>query len=405
MPIFTYKAYNDIGAPVTGTIEASSTSVVAMELDKMGLIPIAISEKSSFDFNKLNYIFSRIKIDDIIFFTRQLRAIIKAGVPLLKGLKSIEEQIEDNKLKYIISTVSKDIDQGKTFSAALAKHPRTFSEVYISTIDAGEKGGVLDDVLERLIKALEFNRKTMSMIKTALRYPTIVMFVICGAFIFLVNGIFPKFMSLFQGAKVKLPLPTRIMMAINYYMQNYWLYIVPGIALLIAAFLFYTQTEQGRINWDYFKIKIPIIGPVLLKIYMARFSNTLEILIRSGLPIDLALPVVARSIGNAYIAVKVRESLERITKGSGIARSLKETGIFTSLVVQMVSTGEETGELDNMLLEVTDYYEKEVDYAVSKLSSYLEPILLLGLVSMVATMALAVFLPMWDMMRVMKGGG
>ncbi|MBW1741403.1 MAG: type II secretion system F family protein [Deltaproteobacteria bacterium] len=404
MPTFTYKAQTEDGSPVSGTMEADSPPAVAAQLDSMGYFPISITEKKGFSFDDLVSRFERVKIEDLIFFTRQLLTITKSGIPLLSGLKALEQQTENKKLKHVISMIAKDVDQGKSFSSALAKYPDIFPELYVNMIEAGELGGTLDDILDRLIFTLEFNMKTSTNLKAAMRYPVFVVVSLCVAFGIVVTLVIPKFSVIFERSTMDLPAPTRIMLLLNFVVQTYWYYLLFGIGMVAIAFFIYIRQESGRLNWDHLKLRIPIVGPIFLKIYMSRFSSMLETLSRSGVSIDTALDVVSRTLGNAYLALKTREIAEKVRSGRGITDSLRESDIFPPLVVRMVFTGEESGSLDDMLREVTNYYEREIDYSVSRLSSYIEPVLTVGLGIMVLFMALAIFLPWWDMIKTFKVG-
>ena len=403
MPVYTYKAVAADGSSVTGTIEADSQHLAAMQIDNMEYIPISISEKKGVFLDELALKLERVKIDDLIFLTRQLYTVIKAGIPLLAGLKALEQQTENKKLKKTLGIVAKDVDRGKSFSESLALHPDVFSELYINMIEAGEVGGSLEEILERLILMLEFTRKTNSNLKAAVRYPIMVVCSLCAAFGVIITFVIPKFAVIFEKSTVGLPLPTRIMMLINFLVQNYWHYGLLTIVSLVTAFFLYKRLESGRIQLDYLKLKIPILGDVFLKVYMSRFASMLETLSRGGTSIVSALEVVSRTIGNEYIAQKIRKISEQVTTGKGITNSLRESKIFPPLVLHMVLTGEETGALDDMLAEITSYYEREIDYTVSRMSSYIEPILTVGLGVMVLFIALAIFMPWWDMMEAFKG--
>lgn len=405
METFFYKANTEDGNPVTGTIEADNVSLVAAELYAMGYIPLSISEKKKNPFDRLTLRMNRVSLDDQIFFTRQLYAIIKSGMPILSGLNALGQQLENKRMKEVIIAVTRDVDKGQRFSAALAKHPDVFSELYVNMIDSGETGGSLEDVLEKLISALEFNRKTKENLKVAIRYPMMVVVALGIAFSVLVTAVIPKFAKLFEKSAMILPLPTRIMIGINYVVQNYWPLVLAAIFLSVAGFYTYVRTKSGRLNWDRTKLQIPVIGPVFMKIYLSRFAGILETLTRTGISMDTALELVSRNIGNEFLASRVRDVTENVRRGLGLTRSLIESKVFPPLVIQMVLTGEESGALDDMLHEVNAYYEREVDYTVSRLSSYIEPILTIGLGVMVLFLALAIFLPWWDSMQVFKGGG
>ena len=403
MPTFTYKALAEDGSSVKGTLEADTEPIAAMQLDGMGYVPISISEKKKSIFDNLGSGFEKVKTEDLIFFTRQLYTVIKAGISLLSGLKALEEQTENKKLKNVLSIVARDIDRGRSFSDSLSAHPGVFNELYVNMIEAGEIGGSLDEILERLILMLEFSRKTSANLKAAIRYPIMVVVSLFVAFGVIITFVIPKFAVIFEASTVELPIPTRIMMFINFLVQNYWYYGLFITGSLVAAFYLYTSRESGRLQWDYLKLKIPILGNIFLKIYMSRFSSMLETLSRSGTSIVMSLEIVSRTIGNVYIAHKINGIAEQVKIGKGITNSLRESKIFPPLVIQMVQTGEETGALDEMLAEITTYYEREIDYTVSRMSSYIEPILTVGLGIMVLFIALAIFLPWWDMMEAFKG--
>ncbi len=403
MPIYTYKAIAADGSSVSGTIEADSQAIAAMQLDNMEYAPISINEKKTLFSDKLAFKLERVKTEDLIFFSRQLYTVIKAGIPLLSGIKALEEQTENKNLKKVLAIVAKDVDRGKSFSESLSLHPEVFSELYVNMIEAGEISGGLEEILERLIILLEFSKKTSGNLKAAVRYPIMVIASLFVAFGIIITFVIPKFSVIFEASTIELPIPTKIMMFINFLVQNYWYYGLLITGSLVAAFFLYIRSESGRIKWDHLKLKIPILGDVFLKVYMARFASTLETLSRGGTSIVSALEVVSRTIGNEYIAYKIRGIAEQVKAGKGITNSLKKSNIFPPLVIHMVLTGEESGALDDMLAEITNYYEREIDYTVSRMSSYIEPILTAGLGAMVLFIALAIFLPWWNMMEAFKG--
>lgn len=404
MANFTYKAQKEDGSKITGSIVASSSNAAAVQLEELGYIPIAINEKKERSLPDLNLFLTPVNAEDLIFFTRQLRTVVKSGIPLLAGLEAISEQTENSRLKKIISEICCEVDQGKSFSEALSKFPQVFSEVYRNMVYTGEMSGNLQNILERLILVLEFNRKTKDNLKAAMRYPLIVVIALCIAFSFLVTLVVPKFAKIFAGSQMDLPFPTRVLIGINYMVQNYWYYIIGGIVFGTIFLLLFIRNKSGRVAFDRTLLNIPILGPVFLKIYMSRFSYMLEALSRSGVPIVNALEIVSDTVGNEYIAGKVRGMAEKVNTGRRISDTIRESGVFPPLVYRMISTGEDAGSLDEMLHEVADYYAGETDYTVSRLSSYIEPVLTIALGLMVLFLALAIFLPWWDMIKVFKGG-
>jgi len=412
MSTFSYRARDEKGTLITGTMDADSQRAVYSHLDNQGLIPVAVAEEKgsssgagSSSLQSFLRGYQKVKYDDIIFFTRQLQTIIKAGIPLISGLKALEEQTMNARLKDIIKEIYQDIDKGTSFSDALSKHDSVFPEIYVSMVRAGEIGGVLDDVLERLCATMEFQMKTKEMLKTAMRYPVMVVSALIAAFVVVIVFVIPKFAVIFKGAKMELPLPTRIMLLINDVAQNYGLIILGVIILSIVLFVLYIRTEKGLLNYDRFKLKVPFIGQILLKISMSRFANMFENMIRTGVPIIRTFEIVARTVGNQYIASKIVEIGIKVEKGKGITKPMREAQIFPPLVMHMMSTGEDTGSLEEMLGEITRHYDREITYSIGRLSSLIEPILTAGLSVMVLFLALAIFLPWWNMMDAMKGGG
>jgi type IV pilus assembly protein PilC len=404
---FSYKARDEKGALVSGVIEGDSRRAALTQIDALGLLPVAVQEKKEKSFS-LDYTFAslmRVRHDDLIFFTRQLRTVIRAGIPMISGLRALEEQTFNPKLKGAIRNVCQDIDKGSSLSDALAKQKNIFPELYISMVRAGEIGGSLEEVLERLAALLEFQLKTKEMFTSAIRYPIFVVTTLVVASIVLINFVIPRFAVLFRGTRTQLPLPTRMLLAINDIFQGYALFLLFGVVTLSVAFVFYKRSKAGSLLIDKLKLKIPLIGPIILKICMSRFANMFENLIKVGIPVVRTLEVVSRTVGNEYIAQQIREIGQKIEKGMGIARPLKETGIFPPLVIHLVSTGEQTGSLEEMLAEVSTHYDREITYSISRLSTWIEPILTAGLSLMVLFLALAIFLPWWNMMGALRGGG
>ena len=407
MGTFTYRARDEKGSLVTGTLDGDGKQAVYQQLDAMGLFPISASEIGR-GFSSLDDIFvrfQRVKYDDLVFFTRQLQTVVRAGIPLISGLKALEEQTSNTRLKAAIRTICQDVDRGQSFSDALSKHKGIFPELYTSMVRAGELGGSLEEVLERLSGVLEFQMRTKEMLKSALRYPMFVIGTLVIAFIVLINVVVPKFVPLFKGSKVALPLPTQILLLINDVMSAYGVFVISGIIALIVLFFLYIRTERGSFLFDNLKLKVPLIGPIILKICMGRFAFTLENLVRAGVPIVKTLEIVSRTVGNNFIAKKILEIGVKVEKGRGISRPMRDAKIFPPLVIHLVSTGEETGSLEDMLREVSTHYDREVTYSVNRLSAWIEPILTAGLSIMVLFLALAIFMPWWNMMGAMRGGG
>ncbi len=409
MATFAYKARDDRGLMVQGNIEAATQRDAMMQLDSMGYIPVSTKEIGSPDkaFSIDDYLlkFQRIKHDDLIFFTRQFQTVIRSGIPIVTGFRALEEQTTNQRLAKAIKNVAQEIDKGSSLSDALGRQKGVFTEIYVSMVRSGETSGNLEEILERLSTLLEFQMRTKETIKSAMRYPTLVVSTLIIAFFILIKTVVPKFAPMFKSANVELPLPTQILLFINEVLQKHAL-LMGGIVLaMCAAFFFYQRTKKGKYTLDVLKLKIPLIGVIILKTCMSRFAFTLENLVSSGIPIIRTLEIVSRTVGNEFIAEKVLEIAANIEKGKGISKPLKDAKIFPPLVIHLIATGEETGSLEEMLKEIARHYDREVTYTVNRLSAYIEPILTVGLAGMVLFLALAIFMPWWDMMKTMRGGG
>ena len=406
MPTFRYKARDKYGSLFTGTLDTTGLDDVAVQLDHLGYIPISIEEeREAPSFKEWFEEIGGVDSQDIIIFTRQLSTLISAGLPFMSIFDALIEQTENKRLKRVITEVRNDVERGGSFSEALSKHPRVFNRLYVSMVHAGETGGVLDDMLERLAFLAEHDAETRARIKAATRYPKIVIFAITVAFIVLVTFVVPKFAAMYENFKAELPLPTRILIGINEFTQNYWVGIVGGAILLFFGIQWYLRTPAGRHQWDGIKIRLPIFGPIFLKTALSRFSRVFGTLTRSGLPILQTLEIVADTVGNTVIARVVDNIRDNARQGRGIVQTMRVSRIFPPVVIQMVAIGEETGRMEEMLMKVSQYYDSEVEYSIRNLSSALEPIMLTIIGGAVLFLALAIFMPWWNMINVFRGGG
>jgi type II secretory pathway component PulF len=403
MPQYRYKARDKNGALQAGMMEARSRDVVGDQLSTKGFIPVLIEEQAeTWQLPEVLSGFNRVKAQDLIVFSRQLATLVSAGVPFLSSLGTLERQTENPQLKIAIADVKRSVEGGSSFSDALAKHPRIFNKMYVSMIRAGETAGILDDILVRLAMLAEHDADTRSRVKTAVRYPLIVIVAICGAFAFLVSFVIPKFAGVFARFKTELPFPTRVLIGINHVVQNYWYLILIGIVLLIWAVVWYLKTPFGRWQWDKVKLRLPVFGMLFQKVALSRFARVFGAMQKSGISMMLTLDIAAETVGNVVIARTVESMRESLHDGKGLVPPMEASGLFPPLVVQMVTVGEETGHIDTMLNKVSDYYDMDVEYTLRNLSTMIEPILLLFVGGMVLFLALGIFLPMWDMMSIFK---
>lgn len=405
MATYKYTARDRQGKIYAGKLDADSRDAAADKLQLTGFVPVNIERQNPLlsDFKAaFSNRFEKIKPADINLFSRQLAVLLEAGVPLMQSLDSISQQIENQYLKSAINAVNTDIRSGTTLSGALEKYPKIFDNLYTSIIKAGEASGNLDGALERLANLGEHEEETRSRIRSATAYPVIVICTLSFAFIILVSFVLPRFAKIFARFNTKLPLPTRILLGINYVFNHYGWLILILIGFAIFGIRQFNKTKQGRQLFDRLKLKVPIFGPLLAKIMFSRFTRITAGLIKSGVPIIQTLELVSKTVNNVILAKAIEDIKESINAGKGMSETMKQNKLFTPIVVQMVAIGEETGKLDELLVRVADFFDYQANYTIKNLTTLLEPILLLVLGSGVLFMALAIFLPMWNLIYLFK---
>ncbi|MDP2166883.1 MAG: type II secretion system F family protein [Thermodesulfovibrionales bacterium] len=401
MPAFLYKVRDKNGELVTGIAHGDNQESVASELFGRGYTPVEVKLEKEAKAGRAE-LFGRLTPEDLIVFSRQFATLIKAGISFMRCLDTLHEQTKSRRLKEVITAIRRDVEAGTSFSEALSIHPRVFSPLYISMVKVGEEAGVLDDILERLASLLEHEAVTRARIKTATRYPMLVLAVLLIAFVFLTAFVVPKFAGIYGSAKVELPLATRVLIFLNIALTRYWMVIIGVVAGTVFLARGYIKTPSGRWNWDKLKLKAPILGPIVERAVMSRFARIFSTLYRSGIPMLHSLDIVSGTLGNVTIGRAVDIIKEDVREGKGLSQPMAKTGAFPPIVVQMVAVGEETGALDEMLIKVSDYYDLEVEYAIKNLSTTIEPILVFILAGAVLFLALGIFLPIWDIISVMK---
>ena len=403
MPFYQYRARDKEGALHRGTMEARAKEAVADQLSGQGFIPVLIEEETQSLMGPDFFLnLTKISPQDLIVFSRQLATLVSAGIPFLSSLGTIEKQSENLRLKAAIADIRSTVESGTSFSDALARHPKIFNKMYVSMIRAGETAGILDDILERLAMLAEHDADTRSLVKTAVRYPLIVVIAVGAAFAFLVSFVVPKFAAIFGRFKTELPLPTRILIGLNHLIQHYWFLILLGFPLAIWLVIRYVNTPMGRWQWDRVKLRLPVFGMLFQKVALSRFARVFGAMQKSGISMMLTLDIAGETVGNVVIARVVEEMRDNLREGKGLLGPMEASGLFPPLVIQMVSVGEETGKLDIMLNKISDYYDMDVEYTLRNLSTMIEPILLLFVGGMVLFLALGIFLPMWNMMELVK---
>ncbi len=398
MPHFRFRAINDNGQFIEDVMEASNTGAVAEKLDSWGYVPLKIKESKESSTKLFGGSKEKVKVDDVVLFTRQLHTLLKAGVPLLSSLEALMDQGTNVAFRNVVQDIYLTIEGGRSFSEALSLHPTVFPKLYVSSIKAGELSGQLDEVLGRMAEVLEHEKNTRDKLKSAMRYPIIVVIALVIAFVVLIVLVVPRFASMFTQLGAQLPLPTRMLIATSKFLQHDLHFISLGVFLAYVGFKRFIKTPKGRLWWDEQILKIPVFGDLMMKNALSRFSKMFETLNRSGLPILQTLEIVAETVGNEKIGQEVRKISDGVQRGEGIARPMRRSKIFPTLVVRMVAIGEQSGSMEEMLSTISNHYDLEVDYAIKNMTSMIEPMLTVVLGAFILFLALSIFLPMWNVM-------
>lgn len=407
MPTFKYKARSKQGDAIEGHMDALNAATVAAHLMNTGLTPVDILEgaqgggKSPYE---ISFPVFPVKIEDLIQFSRQMYSLTKAGVPLLQALAGLAQTTKHPKLAAGIAGVRGYLEEGRDLASAMSAFPGLFSVFYVSMIRVGETSGRLDAIFLQLTHYLERDKKTRDQIKAALRYPVFVLTVIALAIVIINIFIIPAFAKVFASHGADLPMITQILIMSSEFMNRYW----PGMMVVMVGGIiwlrYYLMTDHGRYRWDKAKLKIPLIGSIIYRATLARFSRLFSMSTGAGVPLILALTVVARALDNQYVEQRILEMQAGLERGESIAHTARITGMFDSLVLQMMAVGEQTGSMDSLLLEVADYYDAEVAYSVDRLGAAIEPLLTVFIAAIVLVLALGVFLPMWSMADLARSG-
>jgi len=402
MTTYVWKGKTAKGEVVTGEHKAEDRRDVADYLRKRRVIIQSVRKKPKKAGMSLGGK-KGVSVKDLCVFTRQFATMVNAGLPLVQCLEVLARQQERPHFKQAIQQVMMDVEGGQTLSEGLGKHPQIFSGLFVNMIAAGETGGILDVILQRLAVFLEKNDALQRKVKGALTYPAIVLFVATGACIFMLMGVIPVFAKMFSDFGGELPMPTQIVMGLSDFLRNYWYALGGGVAGFVFLFKRFRATDYGELLTDKLALKAPIIGNVLRKGGVARFTRTLGTLIGSGVPILQGLEITARTAGNRVLQNAIEATAKSISQGDTIAEPLKQSGVFPPMVVQMIGIGESTGALDEMLTKVADFYDDEVDAAVEALTAAIEPIMIVVMGTMVGGMLVAMYLPMFKMADVVGG--
>ena len=400
MPFFSYKGRNNKGEMVKGLLDSLNASALAKHLLSIDITPIEITPSSKpvqdFDWSA-NLFEERIEPLDVMMFSRQMYTLLKAGIPIMNALSGLLSSTKNKALVKVISEIRLSLDSGRELSAALNFHPKVFSSFYVSMIRIGESTGMLDKVFLRLFDHIEFEKFMRDQIKAALRYPQFVMIAMMVAIVVVNVFVIPIFAKVFQGLGADLPLMTRILLNFSDFMVSYWPYLVGGFLASVISFRSYISSDKGRYQWDSFKLKSPIIGPIIQKATMARFARSFSLAIKSGVPIMSGLSLVAQTVDNDFIAQKVEQMRLGVERGESILRTATNAGVFNPLVLQMIAVGEESGALDDLMEEIAEMYQRDVEYEIKTLGAKIEPVMIVFLGILVLILALGIFLPIWDL--------
>ena len=421
MAVFKYTGRDSKRKAVSGHVEGGSVYSVANQLMEGGITPIDIQQTDAIPtqatmqlgasqdigeslqrwWQRINQ--KQVTLLDLIFLSRQMHTLLKAGVPIMNALRGLTDTTENAELVRVIKTVRDGLDSGLDFSSSLKRHPEVFPPLFISLVQVGENTGNLPEAFLQLSIYLEREKATRDSIKQAVRYPLFVVFALVVALAIINLFVIPAFANVFASLKAQLPWATRILIATSKFTLAYWYYILIAVAGLVLAGRAYVGTPKGRFRWDRLKLKLPLVGGILYKASLARMARSLSVTLRAGVPLVHGLSVVSGAVDNKYIGERVQMMRDGVERGESLTRTAAAAGLFPSLVIQMLSVGEESGAVDEMLSEVAQFYEGEVDYELKNLSSAIEPILIAVLGAILLVVALGVFLPMWDLAAAARG--
>jgi type IV pilus assembly protein PilC len=403
MPVYVWEGTSITGEKRLGELEAADERAVRIILRRQRIKPSKIRTKSKDLFENINLLKPRVKVKDIVIFTRQLSTMIDAGLPLVQGIDALAEQQENKTFKSMLQQIKADVEGGSTFADALKKHPKHFDSLYTNMVAAGEVGGMLDEVMNRLAVYMEKAQRLKRKVKSALTYPIIVLGISALVLAIILIFVIPVFEKMFAESGQALPLPTQMVIALSNFVKSYFLVIIAAIVIFIFLLKKFYATSKGRYAIDKFLLKTPVFGPLIKKVAVSKLTRTLGTLINSGVPIIDALNVAAGTAGNKLVEDAIYKVRTSISEGRTIAQPLQEANIFPNMVVQMISVGETTGALDQMLNKIADFYDEEVDTAVDALTSMIEPFMIVFLGGTIGSIIIAMYLPIFKMASVMGG--
>jgi type IV pilus assembly protein PilC len=401
MPAFAYVVKDKLGRTHSGSLEIESRQALIEQLWKQDFVVISIEECRATRGGRKTAGLA-VKADQLVVFSRQLATLVASGIPVLGGIDILRDQIEERTFKRILTRIHDDIEGGASLSESLSRYPRVFSEFFVNMVKAGESSGQLDEILDRLANYLEKTEGLIRKVRTSLFYPALVSFLAFAITAFLVIVVVPKFKEIFTSLGGKMPAPTQLLMNVSDGLRNYLPLEIAAIVLVVTAFKFYIGTKPGRLWFDQTKLKFPVLGKLFQKVAIARFARTLATLVKAGVPILSAMEIVAKTAGNKVIEAAVMSARSSIREGQNIATPLAASKVFPPMVTRMIAVGEKTGELERMLAKIADFYENEVDAAVSGLTSLIEPLIIAFLGLVIGSIVIALFLPIFTISQLVS---
>jgi MSHA biogenesis protein MshG len=405
--LFAYKGRDVRGDLVEGTLDGDDSGLVATQLMNTGITPVEITRFHGLlvgasgkpGWLKRQLTEKPISPMDLILFSRQMYTLLKAGVPIMRALAGLQESTQNPTFSLLLQDLRESLDSGRELSTALRRHPKVFTPFYVSMVQVGEMTGMLDETFIRLFDYLEFERDMRERVKSAMRYPSFVIMAMVIAIVIINLFVIPAFAKVYAGFHAELPMATKILIGFSGFMVHYWMLMLAMLAAAILGLRFYINTPDGRYRWDRYKFKLPVIGAIILKATLSRFARGMALSFKSGMPILQGMNVVSLVVDNEFMRTRIEQMRDGVERGESILRTAVASDVFNPVVLQMIAVGEESGDMDGMMFEVAEMYEREVKYDVASLSAKIEPILIVTLGIMVLILALGVFLPMWDLGR------
>ncbi|QYK01794.1 type II secretion system F family protein [Shewanella psychrotolerans] len=405
MPVYQYRGRDSQGKAVTGQLDAVSESAAADQLMSRAVIPLALNEtKPKREFNLGTLFKGKVGLDELQIFTRQMYSLTRSGIPILRAIAGLAESTHSKRMKEALRDISEQLTSGRPLSSAMNHHPDVFDALFVSMIHVGENTGKLEDAFIQLSGYIEREQETRRRIKAAMRYPIFVLIAVALAMVVLNIMVIPKFADMFSRFGADLPWATKLLIGTSNFFVNYWYLLLAALVGIFIAIRYWHSSEKGEKQWDRWKLKIPAVGSIIERSTLSRYCRSFSMMLSAGVPMTQALSLVADAVDNAYMHDRIVGMRRGIESGDSMLRVSSHSKLFTPLVLQMVAVGEETGQIDQLLNDAADFYEGEVDYDLKNLTAKLEPILIGIVAVIVLILALGIYLPMWDMLNVVKGG-